>query len=130
MPPRSTRSLLLLVLGLMVVPARAEVPVGTAFTYQGRLAGAGNPASGPFDFEFRLFDAPASGAQVGATIVHDDVAVSSGRFTVSLDFGGAAFAGSKRWLEVRVRPGAGGTFVALSPLQEVTPSPQAAFSAM
>ena len=110
------------------LPVAAQTPAGTAFTYQGRLADAGSPASGPFDFEFLLFDSAAGGSQVGTTAARDDVPVSTGLFTVGLDFGATAFAGSKRWLEIRVRPGAGGTFQTLSPRQELTPSPHAGFS--
>ena len=77
----------------------AQAPLGTAFTYQGRLADGASPANGPFDFELRLFDAPSGGAAVGAAVVRDDVAVTEGLFTVSLDFGPAAFAGvpAQRW---------------------------------
>ena len=41
-------------------------PVGTAFTYQGRLTDAGNPANGSYDLQLALFDAASGGAQVGA----------------------------------------------------------------
>jgi trimeric autotransporter adhesin len=103
-------------------------PVGTAFTYQGRLTDAGNPASGAYDLQLALFDAAASGAQVGSTLTRDDVVVTNGLFTVSLDFG-AVFAGSKRWLEIRVRPGAStGAYTTLAGRQELTPSPNAAFA--
>ena len=88
------RPALVLMLGLSLVPlAHAQSPAGTAFTYQGRLFDGGNPASGAYDLQLALFDAPAGGAQVGATIVKDDVAVDAGLFTVSLDFGGGAFTG-------------------------------------
>jgi trimeric autotransporter adhesin len=103
-------------------------PVGTAFTYQGRLTDAGNPASGAYDLQLALFDAASGGAQVGATLTRDDVVVTTGLFTVSLDFG-AVFAGSKRWLEIRVRPGAStGAYTTLAGRQELTPSPNAAFA--
>jgi trimeric autotransporter adhesin len=128
---RSTLSLVAaagVLLALGDPPAMAQTPVGTAFTYQGRLADGGNPASGPFDFELLLFDSAAGGLQVGPTAARDDVPVASGLFTVGVDFGVGAFTGSKRWLEIRVRPGAGGTFQTLSPRQELTPSPQAGFS--
>jgi hypothetical protein len=104
-------------------------PVGTAFTYQGRLTDAGNPADGAYDLQLALFDAAAGGAQVGPTLTRDDVGVASGLFTVSLDFGGV-FAGNKRWLEIRVRPGAStGAYTTLSGRQELTPGPNAVFAA-
>jgi trimeric autotransporter adhesin len=103
-------------------------PLGTSFTYQGRLADAGNPASGAYDLQFILMDAAAGGSQVGAILTRDDVVVTSGLFTVTLDFG-AVFTGSRRWLELGVRPGAStGPYTVVSPRQELTPSPNAAFS--
>ncbi|HET9317352.1 MAG TPA: hypothetical protein VFQ51_17305, partial [Vicinamibacteria bacterium] len=80
------------------------------------------------DFQFVLRDAPAGGAQVGPTLTLDDVVVTDGLFTVPLDFG-AAFGGARRWLEMAVRPGAStGAYTPLGPRQELTPSPNAAFS--
>jgi hypothetical protein len=106
----------------------AAQPIGTAFTYQGRLADAGSPANGPYDLQLALFDAAAGGAQVGPLVTRDDVVVADGLFTVSLDFG-AAFAGNARWLELRVRPGAStGAYTTLSPRQELTASPYALFT--
>src|SRR5262245_29107869 len=109
------------------VPGAVAQPVGTAFTYQGRLTDAGTPASGTFDLQFTLFDAAASGSQVGPLVTRDDVVVTNGLFTVSLDFG-VVFAGSKRWVAIAVRPGAStGAYTPLTPRQELTPSPNAVF---
>jgi hypothetical protein len=106
----------------------AAQPLGTAFTYQGRLTDAGNPASGAYDFQFVLLDAAAGGTQVGPTLTRDDVDVSSGLFTVSLDFG-SVFGGARRWISVATRPGAStGAYTPLLPLQELTGAPHAAFS--
>src|SRR5262245_16604195 len=113
----------------MASSAGAQTPLGTAFTYQGRLTDGGGPATGSYDLQLILFDAAAGGSQVGPILTRDDVAVTSGLFTVSLDFG-TVFAGSKRWLEVGVRPGAStGAYSTLSPRQELTPSPNSVFSA-
>jgi hypothetical protein len=104
---------------LIAWPAAAQTPLGTSFTYQGRLTDAGNPASGTYDLQFALFDAASGGAQVGTTLTRDDVVVSNGLFTVSLDFG-TVFAGNKRWLELGVRPGAStGAFTTLAGRQEL-----------
>lgn len=104
-------------------------PLGTAFTYQGRLNDGGGPADGTYDLRFILFDAGVGGTQQGPAVTRDDVTVTGGLFTVSLDFG-AVFSGSKRWLEVGVRPGAStGTYAVLNPRQELTPSPGALFAA-
>jgi hypothetical protein len=115
---------------VILLSARALVaqPVGTAFTYQGRLTDAGNPATGAYDLQLALFDAASGGAQVGSTLTRDDVVVANGLFTIPLDFG-AVFTGDKRWLEIRVRPGAStGAYTTLAGRQELTPSPNAAFA--
>jgi hypothetical protein len=107
----------------------AQTPQGSAFTYQGRLTDGAAPATGPYDLRFALFDAAAGGSQVGATVTLDDVPVNAGFFTVGLDFGGAAFAGSARWLAVEARPGAStGAYTSIGPRQRLTPAPSAIFS--
>ena len=102
--------------------------LGTGFTYQGRLSDGAVPADGTYDFEFQLFTDPAEGkGSKPETLV--DVKVASGLFAVKLDFG-AEFAGSPRWLEISVRPGAStGAYTALTPRQELTPTPNALFAA-
>jgi hypothetical protein len=113
-----------LVVALLSATPALAVPVGTTFTYQGRLTDAGNPASGPYDLRFTLFDAASGGAQVGTPVTVEDVAVSQGLFTVTLDFGAAAFGADARWLEVGARPGAStGAFTTLSGRQALAPSP-------
>lgn len=106
----------------------AQTPVGTGFTYQGRLTDAGNPASGSYDFRFTLFDAPTGGSTVGAPFTANGVAVAQGLFASVLDFGPAAFAGQARWVQVEVRPAGGGAYTALAPRQELTPAPYSLFS--
>lgn len=110
------------------VPAGAQSPMGSAFTYQGRLADAGVPAAGIFDFRFTLFDASAGGSPVGAALPVPSVAVLDGLFTTPLDFGPAAFAGQARWLQIEVRPAGGSAYTTLAPRQALTPAPHAAFS--
>jgi hypothetical protein len=98
---------------------------GTAFTYQGYLEDQGSPATGLYDFEFNLYDDPDTGVQVGPTVIKGDVSVSSGFFTVDLDFG-AVFDGTAYWLEIGVRPGAStGGFTGLTPRQAITAVPYA-----
>ncbi len=106
----------------------AQTPVGTRFTYQGRLTDGGTPASGSFDFRFTLYDAPTGGAAVGAPVTANAVAVAQGLFASVLDFGPAAFAGQARWVLVEVRPAGGGTYTAMAPRQELTSAPYALFS--
>ncbi len=109
-----------LAVGVLFVALQvAAAPVGTAFTYQGKLNDGGAAASGAYDLQFTLYDAVSGGAQVGSTLTKEEVAVTEGVFTVSLDFGSAAFTGSARWLEIGVRPGAStGSFTALSSRNE------------
>ena len=126
----SRMTALILVALASPVSTLAQTPLGTAFTYQGRLVDGGSPATGSYDFQLVLFDAPGGGSQVGPTLVREDVAVSDGLFTLTLDFGSAAFAGNARWLDVAVRLGAStGAFTTLAPRQPLTPSPNATFGA-
>src|SRR5436190_17326885 len=78
-------------------------PMGTAFTYQGRLTDGGVLASGNYDIRFDLRDAPTGGSSVGASNIVSGVATSNGLFTVTLDFGVTSFSGSARWLEIAAR---------------------------
>ncbi|HEY6120986.1 MAG TPA: hypothetical protein VIV66_13575, partial [Pyrinomonadaceae bacterium] len=101
----------------------------SVFNYQGRLQDTGTPANGTYDFQFRLFDALVGGNQVGTTLIRDDVGVTSGIFSVSLDFGAAAFPGGDRFLEISVRPGVStGPFTILSPLELISSTPYALHS--
>jgi len=111
----------LITLGL-ITAARAQ---STSFTYQGRLTENGAAPAGAYDFEFRLFSAVSGGVQLGSVISQDDLSVSAGLFTTTLDFG-AAFDGSARYLAVSVRPGASaGSFTPLTPRQAITAAPYA-----
>jgi hypothetical protein len=116
----------LLALALMLAASPAALAQTTAFTHQGRLTDAGTPATGIYDLQFALFDALTAGTQIGSPIALDDITVSAGLFTVSLDFGASAFPGANRWLAIGVRPGAStGAFTTLAPRQAVTSAPYA-----
>ncbi len=105
-----------------------QAPVGAGFTYQGRLTDGGAPAEGTFDFEFKLFDDPTGGVQVGGTVTRDDVDVSGGLFTVQLDFG-QVFDGTALYLEIGVRPGSDtGAYTTLAPRQALTAAPYANYA--
>ncbi|MCS7206556.1 MAG: hypothetical protein NZ951_01265, partial [Dehalococcoidia bacterium] len=80
-------------------PGVASTP-GTAFTYQGQVLHNGVPVNGTCDFQFRLYDAPTGGTQVGPQVNANNLGVSNGLFTALLDFGPNAFTGAARWLEV------------------------------
>jgi hypothetical protein len=119
---RNFSALILLIL-LAVCAAQAQT---TVFSYQGKLSDGGSPANGTYDLQFRLFDALVGGNQVGTTLIREDVTVSGGIFSVTLDFGGMAFPGANRFLEIGVRSGAStGAFTILSPPQAMTSTPYA-----
>ncbi|MBL8880223.1 MAG: hypothetical protein JNG88_13985 [Phycisphaerales bacterium] len=109
-------------------------PLGTNFTYQGKLQDNGVAADGVFDVRFRLFDAGNAGVQIGSTVCVDSVIVSNGLFTASVDFGAAAFSGDARWLEVSVREDAtpancgAGAYTVLSGRQPLTIAPYALYA--
>lgn len=107
---------------LLLSCAFAAAAQTTAFNYQGSLNSGGTPANGNHDFEFALFDSLAGGTQLGSTLTRSNVAVSTGVFSVSLDFG-SQFPGATRFLEIRVRPSGGGAFTPLAPRQPFTSSP-------
>lgn len=107
----------------------APAAVGTAFTYQGRLLDNGAPANGPYDVQFKLYDALSGGAQVGSTVTHNDLVVTNGLFTLNLDFGVNAFGGNPRYLQIETRPGANtGAYTTLNPRQALLPAPYAMYS--
>jgi hypothetical protein len=101
---------------------------GNAFTYQGRFTDNGSAYTGNAEFQFTLWDAATGGNQMATTNPEDTLAaVTNGLFTVSLDFGSAAFDGADRWLEIKARTSIG-VFTLLTPRQAVTASPYAMFA--
>jgi hypothetical protein len=111
-------------------PASPQAALGTAFTYQGRLDQSGSPASGTYDFRFRLYDDgyAGEGTQLGEVAV-GDVSVSSGLFSVELDFGSAFDTGTATWLEIGVRAGTStGSYTTLNPRQAVNAVPYALYA--
>lgn len=126
-------AIMVLVLGLMVCPAElaGAAPIGTGFTYQGRLVDDNSVANGQYDFQFKVFDNVIFGKQQGNTIYINKLDVIDGYFTAELDFGSGIFTGDARWLEIGVRPGGStGSFTILSPLQEIRPTPNAMYAAV
>ncbi len=105
-------------------------PVGTAFTYGGRLldsANANAPANGAYEFQFQLFNSFISGTAVGQPFATPPTAVTNGVFSVQVDFGADAFApDEERWLEISARKaGAGLPFETFTSRQRLTPVPYA-----
>jgi hypothetical protein len=102
---------------------------GTAFTYQGRLNDGANPAVGIYDLRFTIYDSVSGGSLVAGPLTNSSTAISNGLFTVALDFGSAPFNSALRWMEIGVRTNGGGAFVALTPRQQLTPTPYAIYAA-
>ena len=115
-----------LALAASTTPALAQ-PLADTFTYQGVLNDGGSLANGAYDFEFRVYDAAAGGLQIGPTVSRPNQAVSDGLIAQSLDFGAVPFSGSRRWLEISVKPVGAGIFTAL-PRQELLATPNALFA--
>jgi hypothetical protein len=112
----------------LLLGAQAAFAQGSVFTYQGKLTNAGNPASGTYEMQFKLFDTAdvGTGAQQGDTVELPTVQVSAGIFTVPLDFTAAVFDGSPRYLEISVRPaGKADPYTVLAPRQPLTSTPYA-----
>ena len=97
----------------------------TAFTYQGHLTESGVPANGSRDFTFTLYDSLAGNGTAGAANVVNNLVVTDGLFTTTLNFP-AAFDGGGRWLQIAVRPGTStGAYTDLTPRQPITSTPYA-----
>jgi pectin methylesterase-like acyl-CoA thioesterase len=105
-----------------------EVPLGSAFTYQGQLTDNGEPATGPCDFRFALYDAASDGSQIGSTQTRTDVELSDGRFAVNLDFGSGAFDGEARWLESAVQCIEDAEYTTLAPRHTLSAAPYALYA--
>ncbi|HEX2837409.1 MAG TPA: hypothetical protein VHN77_04700 [Phycisphaerales bacterium] len=124
------RALALFALASLTAQALAQ-PVSTSFTFQGVVTEGGTPANATYDMKFRLYDASSAGSQVGPALCTDNLTVTGGTFSVQLDFGSTAFAGSKRFIEMSIRPDTGldcsssAGFTTLDPRQEVTATPYA-----
>ncbi len=124
------RSVTGLLAGLILATVQAA-SIETTITYQGQLSQAGEPASGNFDLEMRLFDVADGGLEIVPVINLQDVSVADGLFTVELDFGPTPYAGDQLWLQVSVREGgSSGGFTQLLPRQKVTPAPYALHAEM
>lgn len=126
---KKSRFGVLAVLAALVTAAPlSAAAVGTGFTYQGRLRDNAQAANGTYDFTFTLYDAASLGNVAGSTQVVNDLNVSGGLFTTTLDFG-AVFDGKALWLEIGVRPGnSNGGYTPLTPRQALTATPYALYA--
>ncbi len=118
---------------LLVAPTAvlAQTPMGTTFTYQGKITLSNIPIEGTdCCFDVSLWDAALGGTQLATWgICGPDV--SEGLFTLPVDFGQDMFDGTARWLEIAVccQPpddcSLFANFTTLTPRQKVTPAPHA-----
>lgn len=129
------RFLTILTLTSAIAAAIHAAPMGTSFTYQGRLNDGGAPANGKYDMVFNLYDAPTNGNVIGSFSIFGAVPVSNGLFTVELnayhEFGTNAFNGEARWLQIGVRTNnnnAMNPWIFLDPRQPLDCAPQAMFA--
>jgi len=121
-----TMVLLLLVMIQTMTLAHAQTPIGAEFTYQGELTFNEQAAEGLYDFEISAYDALENGNQTGSPLTVNAVEVNNGIFTLSLDFGDAAFVGNEVYLEINVRENnSGQPFNLLTPRQKLTNTPYA-----
>ncbi len=108
----------------VLVMAQTALTQSTEFTFQGRLLDNSLPATGSYDLEFRLFDAATGGTEFGS-IASPGVSVTSGVFSVPLDFGNS-FDGGPRFIQIGVRPaGSPDPFTVLDPRQPISSAPYA-----
>src|SRR3989442_14037248 len=114
---------------LLLLNAGRGVAQTSAFSYQGRLTDGGTPANGNYDLQFALWDSLSGGSQIGVPQNFSNIGVSSGIFTVTLDFGANAFPGANRFLEINARLSGASAFTLLTPRQQITSTPYAVRSA-
>ncbi len=107
----------------VLTAAVAAFAQSSVFTYQGKLNESGTPASATYDMQFKLFDASSAGNQIGVTQTKTNVTTTAGIFTVSLDFGAAAFDGADKWLEISISPAGQNNYTTLAPRQKLDSAP-------
>lgn len=118
-----------LVLFTLALGGSHAAPLGSAFTYQGRLTEGGAPANGSYNLRLELFDSDVGPNHIGNILTNAGVSVTNGLFTTALDFGSAPFNGTALWLQIGVRTnGSAADFATLNPRQRLTPAPYALYT--
>lgn len=114
--------------GLLLSVAPIFAAVGTAFTYQGLLNESDSPATGIYEFRFRLYATDTDFTDLAAWRTNNNVPVTNGLFMTKIDFGDV-FHGDVRWLDIGSRTnGSPSDFTPLNPREELTPTPYAMFA--
>ncbi len=100
---------------------------GSAFSYQGRLANAGQNYTGNADFIFTVYDSQSGGEAVGSPVAIANVPVSAGVFSVQIPSDPSWFVNAPdRYLEVQVRtPADGGAYSTITPRGRIGQVPAA-----
>ncbi len=115
----------LLALLALSLTAAAD-PIGSAFTYQGRLDQNGAPANGSFDLKMELYDAAADGNLVGAAAELPAQTIVGGLFSAALDFGGPlVFDGTAYWLAISAKTAGAPAYVPVPGRTAIRPTPYA-----
>jgi hypothetical protein len=122
------RNLKLLIALTLLTGLRQASAQGTAFTYQGQFNVNGAPADGSYDLTFTLYTNSSGGTATTGTITNLAASVSNGLFTTTIDFGADVFTGATNWLQIGVRINGGGAFTALTPRQQIMPTPYAIYA--
>jgi hypothetical protein len=100
---------------------------GSAFSYQGRLANAGQNYSGNADFIFTVYDSQSGGEAVGSPVAIANVPVSAGVFSVQIPSDPSWFVNAPdRYLDVQVRtPADEGAYSTITPRGRIGQVPAA-----
>ncbi|RIK66749.1 MAG: hypothetical protein DCC65_08445 [Planctomycetota bacterium] len=107
---------------------RANGRVITPVTYQGHLVQNGTPVDGTADFRFSLFSSETGGSAIESPLEATAVPVEDGLFKVDLPFDPDSFDGTHRWLGIEAAFPAGGSYVQLTPRQQVSRAPMADYA--
>jgi hypothetical protein len=119
-------------ISVLVTLAAAAGPMGSAFTYSGRLtdpASSNQPVTGQFEFQFQLYTTPTDG-KPSASVIVAPVGVTNGLVSTVVDFGSQPFDWLvELWLDVGYRKsGSQDPFILFNPRQKLTAVPYASSS--
>ena len=110
----------------LMFPAVSPCAEISEMTYQGRLVDGGRAATGLYDFNVSLYDAPSGLANpLAGPVAISAVSVQNGLFHLPLNFGSQVFVQDSRWLEISVKTNGGTSYVALQPRHALKASPYA-----
>lgn len=121
-------------LAALLIAAPPLAAQQTAFTYQGQLDVSGTQAVS-YDFQADVFAQecsaePCTGTPLNpAPLLFPGVALTQGRFLLSIDPGAEVFTGPERFLQLRVRRAGESSFTTLLPRQKITAAPYAQHAA-